>query len=123
MFPLLVRHRQYNSAVQQYPLGVAEKLTCRILMYMPVVWLLPQFMLRIFFFFIRYSGHRMSIGWGKPINKLANAVGVETKIEVHDAPPPDVLDPGLPESLQKLTPEAKASLQKVIMTKYFFLLW
>ena len=55
----------------------------------------------------------MSIGWGKPINKLANAVGVETKVEGHDAPPPDVLDPGLPESLQKLTPEAKASLQKV----------
>ena len=55
----------------------------------------------------------MTIGWGKPINKLANAVGVDTKIELQEAPPPDVLDPGLPESLQKLTPEAKASLQKV----------
>lgn len=55
----------------------------------------------------------MTIGWGKPINKLVNAVGVETKIEPEEAPPPDVLDPGLPESLQKLTPEAKASLQKV----------
>ena len=55
----------------------------------------------------------MTIGWGKPINKLANAVGVDTKIELQEAPPMDVLDPGLPESLQKLTPEAKASLQKV----------
>lgn len=55
----------------------------------------------------------MTIGWGKPINKLVNAVGVETKIEIEE-PPPDVLDPGLPESLQKLTPEAKASLQKVV---------
>lgn len=63
-------------------------------------------------FLLRLLGHRMTIGWGKPINKLVNAVGVETKIE-SEAPPPDVLDPGLPESLQKLTPEAKASLQKV----------
>lgn len=55
----------------------------------------------------------MTIGWGKPINKLANAVGVETKIELQDAPPPDVLDPGLPESLQNLTPEVKANLQMV----------
>lgn len=55
----------------------------------------------------------MTIGWGKPINKLVNAVGVETKIEIHDAPPTDVLDPGLPESLQNLSAEAKASLQKV----------
>lgn len=53
----------------------------------------------------------MTIGWGKPINKLVNAVGVETKID-SEPPPPDVLDPGLPETLQKLTPEAKASLQK-----------
>ena len=55
----------------------------------------------------------MTIGWGKPINKLANAVGVETKVETDDAPPPDVLDPGLPEPLQKLSAEAKASLQQV----------
>lgn len=55
----------------------------------------------------------MSIGWGKPINKLANAVGAETKVETEEAPPPDVLDPGLPEPLQKLSVEAKASLQQV----------
>lgn len=58
-------------------------------------------------------GHRMTIGWGKPINKLVNAVGIDTKIEQSEAPPADMLDPGLPESLQKLSPEAKASLQKV----------
>lgn len=55
----------------------------------------------------------MTIGWGKPINKLVNAVGIDTKIEQSEAPAADMLDPGLPESLQKLSPEAKASLQKV----------
>ncbi|CAM9531688.1 unnamed protein product, partial [Phaeothamnion confervicola] len=40
--------------------------------------------------------YRMSIGWGKAINKLLHRIGDETRVS-EDAPPLDVPDPSLPQ--------------------------